>query len=218
MSLRQDSLVNRFPLPGKDLEKTTTGICGLKPSESFAKFDPDSACWRTSQGSLFTPTLEPYSGTWPRAGISSNGLAWEQTTLERTIHEKDFLLLPTITKFDATCGDLMGKEYSGENRHAMKLIQAIKKLPTPTRREWQDRCRATVQAKLWDRTGKDKHGDGLSRMLCSTILKNGGLQDDPVVTLNPPFAELMMGWPMGWTDLKPLETAKFQRWLKQFGD
>jgi len=30
--------------------------------------------------------------------------------------------------------------------------------------------------------------------------------------LNPPWVEWLMGWPIGWTDLKPLETAKFQQW------
>lgn len=34
-------------------------------------------------------------------------------------------LFPTPTAFDATCGDLKGKEYTGKNRHAMKLIQAV---------------------------------------------------------------------------------------------
>ena len=29
--------------------------------------------------------------------------------------------------------------------------------------------------------------------------------------LNPPWVEWLMGWPIGWTDLKPLETAKFQQ-------
>lgn len=32
--------------------------------------------------------------------------------------------------------------------------------------------------------------------------------------LNPEFTEWMMGWPVGWTDLKPLETDKFQQWLQ----
>lgn len=32
--------------------------------------------------------------------------------------------------------------------------------------------------------------------------------------LNPPWVEWLMGWPIGWTDLKPLETAKFQQWLR----
>jgi site-specific DNA-cytosine methylase len=32
--------------------------------------------------------------------------------------------------------------------------------------------------------------------------------------LNPTWVEWLMGWPLGWTDLKPLETDKFQSWLR----
>lgn len=32
--------------------------------------------------------------------------------------------------------------------------------------------------------------------------------------LNPEWVEWLMGWPIGWTDLKPLETAKFRQWQK----
>jgi hypothetical protein len=35
--------------------------------------------------------------------------------------------------------------------------------------------------------------------------------------LNPQWVEWLMGWPVGWTDLKPLETAKFQEWLNWHG-
>ena len=31
--------------------------------------------------------------------------------------------------------------------------------------------------------------------------------------LNPCFSESLMGWPIGWTDLEPLETARFQEWF-----
>jgi hypothetical protein len=31
---------------------------------------------------------------------------------------------------------------------------------------------------------------------------------------NPNWTEWVMGWPIGWTDLKPLETGKFQEWLR----
>jgi len=37
--------------------------------------------------------------------------------------------------------------------------------------------------------------------------------------LNPSWVEWLMGWPIGWTDLKPLETDKFrsvQQWHSQF--
>ena len=36
--------------------------------------------------------------------------------------------------------------------------------------------------------------------------------------LNPFAHEWLMAWPHGWTDLKPLETDKFQSWQQQHGD
>jgi len=35
--------------------------------------------------------------------------------------------------------------------------------------------------------------------------------------LNPEFSEYLMGWPIGWTDLKPLAMDKFQSWLQLHG-
>ncbi len=36
--------------------------------------------------------------------------------------------------------------------------------------------------------------------------------------VSPSAFEWLMGWPERWTDLEPLETGKFQRWLQQHGD
>ena len=35
--------------------------------------------------------------------------------------------------------------------------------------------------------------------------------------VNPAFSEWMMAWPIGWTDLEPLEMDKFQQWLSLHG-
>ena len=35
--------------------------------------------------------------------------------------------------------------------------------------------------------------------------------------LDPTWCEWFMGWPMQWTELKPLETDKFQQWLDSHG-
>jgi len=35
--------------------------------------------------------------------------------------------------------------------------------------------------------------------------------------LNPTWVEWLMGWPLGWTDLKPLEMDKFRLWQQQHG-
>ena len=36
-------------------------------------------------------------------------------------------------------------------------------------------------------------------------------------TLNPTWVEWLMGWPLEWTALKPLETARFQQWRHLHG-
>ena len=33
--------------------------------------------------------------------------------------------------------------------------------------------------------------------------------------LNPEWVEWLMGWPIGWTGLKPLEMDKFREWQLQ---
>jgi DNA (cytosine-5)-methyltransferase 1 len=35
--------------------------------------------------------------------------------------------------------------------------------------------------------------------------------------LNPNWVEWLMGWPIGWTDLKPLGMDKFRQWLNSHG-
>ena len=32
------------------------------------------------------------------------------------------------------------------------------------------------------------------------------------------WLEHLMGWPIGWTDLEPLETGKFQQWSRSHGE
>jgi hypothetical protein len=41
--------------------------------------------------------------------------------------------------------------------------------------------------------------------------------DCPGGALNPEWVEWLMGWPIGWNDLKPLEMARFRKWLQQHG-
>ena len=36
-------------------------------------------------------------------------------------------------------------------------------------------------------------------------------------SLTPQLWEWMMGWPIGWSDLRPLEMGKFQAWLRSHG-
>jgi hypothetical protein len=94
-------------------------------------------------------------------------------------------LLPTLTTCDATMGQIKGKEYTG-NRHALKLEQAINLLPTPTARDYKD-------------TGNLENVPENS-LLPRVLGKSHGFK------LQPAFAEWMMGYPIGWTDLSLSET------------
>lgn len=74
-------------------------------------------------------------------------------------------------------------------------------LPTLTRRDYRsDKCTPEVKAQ------RDAHPRGKT---LPWVL--GGL-------VNPPWAEWFMGWPEGWTELKPSGTAKFREWQQQHGN
>jgi hypothetical protein len=36
-------------------------------------------------------------------------------------------------------------------------------------------------------------------------------------SLNPSWVEWLMAWPIGWTDSRPLATARFRQWLDSHG-
>jgi hypothetical protein len=48
-------------------------------------------------------------------------------------------------------------------------------------------------------------------------LRLGGQEEKKMIP-DPSCGEVVMGWPMGWTELRPLETDKFQEWLQQHGE
>ena len=55
---------------------------------------------------------------------------------------------------------------------------------------------------------------GVPDDLAKWAVRRSGLDHAQLV---PTLWEWMMGWPLGWTDLKPLGTDKFRQWLQQHG-
>jgi len=58
---------------------------------------------------------------------------------------------------------------------------------------------------LTRKSGADRSNDRLDHKIMAL---DGG-------QLNPEWVEWLMGWPIGWTDLKPLETGKYLSWHQQ---
>lgn len=159
--------------------RTTSETSGPTPSASSVRWDRDACIWRTSQGSLFSSTLEPFSETWWRAGSASDGIASPRPPLEPRI--------------DETASGLWA---------------------TPSARDWKDTPGMAV-------TGTDPDGtergrlDQLARQVYDAERRAG--RKIQGMALNPSWVEWLMGWPIGWTELRPSATARFQQWSRTHG-
>ena len=190
--------------------------CGGKWLASFTKYDPSLSLWKTHQCSLLGD-LDEFSETWPQWGLMRNGECWEQRTLEQIIKGTGFGLSPNgVDSFHTP--NTTGLDGGSNSRKALK--KKIQNWPTPTShnsketnapseykrdtpsltasitmRKWGTPKAQDSRHALTDR-GKGNLGEQVSG------LHGGG-------KLNPMWVEWLMGWPLGWTDLKPLETVKF---------
>lgn len=106
-------------LPGP-IQDSTGNWC-----EPFAWYDRATRSWRTWQRCLVTG-WEPFSGTWPRAGLTLNGIAYRRAPSAPLTNGTGFLLLPTPT---ASTG---GPEPEGKTGRKLAMFLARGLLPTPT--------------------------------------------------------------------------------------
>lgn len=77
---------------------------GQKCCVSFARFDPPSSLWKTSETYLLAPANSPehgsvrFSETWPRSGMTRSGIAYRRPLSALHICATGFGLWPTPNK------------------------------------------------------------------------------------------------------------------------
>jgi hypothetical protein len=190
--------------------------CGDKWHGSFVKYDPDLFLWKTHQCSLLGD-LDEFLETWPQWGLMRNGECWEQRTLERHIRGTESGLSPNgVDSFHTP--NTTGLDGGSNSRQALRKKMG---LPTPNSRDWKDGQTAGNRKSpglgvvahwptpVADDTShrKNKYAQGGTAL--ST--KVGG-------KLNPTWVAWLMGWPLGWTNLKPSETGKCHCAPQQHGE
>ena len=153
--------------------------CGERWQGLLARLDPNTHLWKIPQCSLLEDSEQSLE-TWPRWGTMQNGVCWEQPMLVQTIKETEFGLLPNNETFFHT-PNTTGLDGGSNSRKALK--KRIEKMPTPLSSDYKG-----VQ------TMRENHQNDLAAVI-------GG-------SVNPTFSEWLMGWPLEWTDLKPLEMDK----------
>jgi hypothetical protein len=219
MSFREAFRVKTLAQQEREQESTENEAgSGEKWLELSVKYDRDSHSWKTHRCS-FQEDLQQSSVTLPKWGMIRRGVLFRLRTAEHpTFANASGLSLGTPTASmrvrsdsfqegqlptpDANCGKRgTSKNPSAKTRPSgaqkqLSLNDAVKMYSTPTARDWKDNGKSPAE---------------LARNSETLACQAGG-------KLNPPWVEWLMGWPIGWTDLKPLEMDKFQQWRRSHGE
>ncbi len=190
--------------------------CGRTWHESLAKYDPDSRSWKTAQCSLLAG-LDEFSETWPKWGSMRNGECWERMTAEHLTGatESGFSEL-----WQTPCLPGNGGSHGKAKLKRLLLPTPLASIAThggPNQRDSSGRPGLQMAAMMWpsQRTRGLCGGTGHLQMLQAKLGDEEGREMFNGGQLNPPWVEWLMGWPIGWTALQPLETDKFRQWQQQ---
>jgi hypothetical protein len=230
-------------LPEKAQASTAPEVdSGAKWRESSVKYDPATSSWKTHL-CLWDEALPWSSVTLPRWGMTVNGVVYQHPTLARPISGTGSGLWPTpnVPNGGRSCKhvtDWRGKTaYHNGKKVQVGLEHAAKMWPTPCARDYFPPHTPEYIAK------KKAQGHGMSNLNDYVAMwptptvndsKNSTLPPSQINhdnipgalirdgetrggQLNPEWVEWLMGWPLGWTDLKPLATDKFREWQQQHG-
>ncbi len=212
---------------------------GVSSPELLARLCPDTSLWKIPQCSLFAD-LEQSLETWPRWGSMRNGACYQRQKLAHHIKEKESGLLvetpsgnwPTPTCSDVMTDKLKSTQQKPGSMHSVSLAQAVQMWPTPTVNMVSGGANhnspqvlagkhginlegAVMRATFPTPTAQDAKNNGAaSQMTRNTKPLNAEIGG----ALNPTWVEWLMGWPLGWTDLKPLVMDKLACVRQPHGD
>jgi hypothetical protein len=218
--------------------------CGEKWQGSFTKYDRDSCSWKTAQ-CLLLGGLDEFSETWPRWGLMRDGECWERQTSALRIKETGSGLSQNKWATPTTMDKLPPKSEQALHKEATQARKGRSKpanlrdqvcnqhmWPTPQTRDYRsgdlpDSQRAQrKRAQGWSpnlndvvlwptptaHNAKETNAPSESKRNTPTLGAQAG------GALNPTWVEWLMGWPLGWTDLKPLAMGKSHCVQQQHGE
>ena len=233
LSLVEDSPVSPIALQENVRHLVMSVISGRKSKESYAKLNHDGFWVKMSQDSVqvkMDNSSEEYCETWGRWGIMSGGVVGGLSMSEPVIggRESSLLLTPSAMNIEPTAERFQKRtnyrKSIGRKWVPGGLAEQIATIPTPRAND-----RGNYQR---DRGQKGKERPTLTGVIVMipTITCNTGKNTSPGINfdkreakchldgvfmnqvgkktglqLQPAFAEWMMGFPIGYTDLLPSE-------------
>jgi hypothetical protein len=222
----EDFLASLTPLLADVADLTMSGISGQNTPDSFASLGLDGSWRKTCQGYsqvTLDGSLERFSETWPRAGMTRNGIAYQLPPSAPLTDEIASGLWPTPTE---------DGNYSRKGASAMSgdgLATAVRLWPKPQASDGSGSRQAS--AKKWASGAKIQWG--LPQAIkwatpCARDFKAPGTRErlekamressrgQPLTEqvggqLNPTWVEWLMGYPLGWTVCEAWETRSSRK-------
>ena len=199
---------------------------GVRWLESSVKYDLDSSSWKTHH-CLWDEDLPWSSVILPKWGMTKNGLVYRHPTRERPISGTEYGCWPTPVASDTA---MRTKKYA-QGGTPLSLAVGRTLWPTPTVHGNHNQPGSSKTAgwglssaaKMWrtpnasdatkwsNQSEAERKQKGQQLRLNTQVSPDGGSGGQ----LNPTWVEWLMGWPIGWTDLRPLEMDKFHEWQRQ---
>jgi hypothetical protein len=170
------------------------GVCYLRPMLAPLTYAKEYGSWPT-------PTCsDVYTGNLKSSQQKPGSM--HSVTLPQAVAKRAMWPTPSASEGlgggSATSGmkSLMREKRPSGNHRTFALRDAVKVWPTPT----ASASKGSSQATLTRKSGRSRVKDRLDHSIMAS--DNG--------QLNPTWVEWLMGWPLGWTELKPSETVKFR--------
>ena len=200
---------------------------GAKWHELSVRYDRDSSSWKTHR-CLWEEDLPWSSVTLPKWGSMRDGVCSERMTLAHRTDVSDAGLWATPSATDGQRGGTITENMTGVS--LAQMVKTPERWPTPTacmskgtspaatvRKSGQsrekDRLDHAVLIRMWPTPTAMTNTGGAA--LCKWGGSGARAKLRKMVTpqelngaLNPTWVEWLMGWPLGWTDLKPSATDK----------
>lgn len=205
-------------------------VSGRTCVTSFAQYDPATSSWKTSRPFLFEDSTS-LPLTWPRAGMTSNGIAYQRRPSAPITRETDGGGLPTPSASSygsnqsASAGasirpsletmarhglwptpragaDRSSRKALRRHRSAPSLAQAVELADGILPREIKSLAEAPPSWRRMWATPLARDARTFKGAARSLNAQGG----EPLTvqaggTLNPMWVEWLMGFPLGWTDL-----------------
>jgi hypothetical protein len=181
----------------RTLEQTIKGTeYGLSPNGVDSFHTPNTT--GLDDGSNSRKALKKRMEMWPTPCLPGNGGSNGKAKMKA-------MLWPTPRTITGGAEDASNKIRPSGHRGQTNLAGAVKKWPTPQASDNRDRdnmSNPSIQRRV---------EIGKQIMLSQSVDPNSG-------QLNPMWVEWLMGWPLGWTDLKRLEMDKSHCAPQQHGE